>query len=60
MRRDRHQADDGQTGATGRFQHGRGLGDGAAALLVLVADIDLKETVGPLAALVHRLGQRGD
>ena len=33
---------------------------GAAALLRLVADIDLEEAVGPPARLRHRLGQRRD
>ena len=42
-----------------RVEQGGQLGDRAAALLRLVADIDLDEAIGPPAGLGHRLGERG-
>ena len=58
--RDAHQAGDGQARPRGLLEQRGQLGDGAAALLRLVADIDLEEAVGPPAELRHRLGQRRD
>ena len=49
-----------EPGGTRLCQHRRDFGDGAAALLLLLADIDLQEAIGALAALVHRLGQTRD
>ncbi len=55
-----HQARDRQIRRARLAQQRGQIGDRAAALLRLVADIDLDEAVRPLARLVHRPGERGN
>ncbi len=53
--RNAHQPDDRQTGSARLIEQGGQIGDGATALLVFRADIDLYETVGAAAGFAIAL-----